>query len=100
MYYFGFKNIEEQNLHKAADLLQKAINLTNENYSKRRSGFFRYNILNEMNNLKLISNEELIKEKKDFIKFINNNLNLKHELIDSYIIGKDFYEGFSGKKDE
>ena len=100
IYYFGFKNVEEKNLPKAAELLEKGLNLTKERYSKRRGGFFRYNILKEMNNLKLISNEEFIKQKKDYIKFINDNLNLKHEYIDSYILGKDFYEGFSGKKDE
>ena len=100
IYYFGFKDIEEQNLHKALELQNKALNITNELYTKRRNFIFKYNIIKILNEKKLISNDELIKEKKNLLKFYYDNLEMKFELIDCYIVGKDFYEGITHKKDE
>ena len=34
------------------------------------------------------------------IQFYYDNINLKYELIDCYVLGKDFYEGITRKKDE
>ena len=53
-----------------------------------------------MNNKKLISDEEFIKAKKDLIEFFSKNLKLKHQTIDCFIIGEDFFEGLTKKKDE
>ena len=100
IYYFGFKDIEEQNLHKALELQNKALNITNEIYTRRRNFIFKYNIIKILNEKKLISDDELNKEKKNLLKFYYDNLDMKFELIDCYIVGKDFYEGITHKKDE
>ena len=53
-----------------------------------------------MNDLKLISNDELNIAKKDLFTFYSEHLNLKYEIIDCYITGKDYLEGFTKKQDE
>ena len=53
-----------------------------------------------MHELNLLSNDEFIKAKKEIIKFISNNAKLKYEINDCYIIGEDFLEGLTRKKDE
>ena len=100
IYYFGFKDIIEQNLQKSLEFIDKGLNITNEIYSKRRNHIFKYHIIKELNQKKLISDDELIKEKKNLLKFYYDNLNMKYELIDCYIVGNDFYKGFTRKKDE
>ena len=100
IYYFGFKGIEEQNLQKAIENLDKAFNTTNKNHTKKSDLFFKYNIKVLMNDLKLISNDELIKEKKELHEFFIKNLNIKYEITDCYLLGEDYYEGFTKKKDE
>ena len=49
---------------------------------------------------KFITYEELIQAKKDLIKLYYDNLNLKYRIIDCYIIGDDFLEGITRKKNE
>ena len=100
IYYFGFKDIEERNLQKSLELQDKALSITNEIYAKRRNHIFRYNIIKILHEKKLKSDEELNKEKKNMIQFYYDNINLKYELIDCYVLGKDFYEGITRKKDE
>lgn len=98
IYYFGFKDIVEQNLQKSLELMNKGLFITDEIYSKRRNHIYKYNIIKTLNKKKLISDDELIKEKKNIFKFYYDNLSMKYELIDCYIVGKDFYEGFTRKK--
>ena len=100
IYYFGFQGIEKQNLQKAIEYLDKGINITEKNWVKKFNIFMKYNIKKLMNSLNLISNDELIGEKKDLILFFSENLNLKYEIIDCYILGKDYFEGITRKKDE
>lgn len=98
IYYFGFKDIVEQNLQKSLELVNKGLFITDEIYSKRRNHIYKYNIIKILNEKKIISDDELIKEKKNIFKFYYDNLSMKYELIDCYIAGKDFYEGFTRKK--
>ena len=100
IYYFGFKGIEQQNLQKAVEYIDKGIYMTKEMHSKKTNEFIKYNILLQMNNLKLISNEELINKKKKLIDFFSKNLNLKYQTVDCYIIGEDYFEGIIKHKDE
>ena len=100
IYYFGFKDIEKQNFVKAIELLDKSSNVTQAKYLKKNNEFFKYKIKEVMFNNNLISNDELIKAKKDLIEIFNQNLNLKYQIVDRYIIGKDFFEGITRKKDE
>ena len=99
MYFFGFKGIEEQNPFKAIELLDKANNITTKNFVKKNNEFFKYLIKKSMLSNKLISNDEFIKTKKDIIEFYYQNLNLKYQIIDCYLTGKDFFEGITRKKD-
>ena len=100
MYYFGFKDIEEQNLFKAIEYLDKGSNTTNKIYEKKILEFIKYKIKELMFNNKLISHDELIKAKKELIQYFYQNLNLKYQIIDCYIIGEDFFEGITRNKDE
>ena len=100
IYYFGFNGIEEQNLFNAVEYLDKIIYVTNKIYDKKYFSFFRYNVKKLMYSRKMISNEELAKDKKELIELIYNNLNLKYQIIDCYIIGEDFLKGITRKKDE
>ena len=100
IYYFGFKGIEEQNLFKAVEYLDKGININNNITEKKIFEFLKYNIKELMFNNKLITYDELIKVKKDLIEYFYKNLNLKYQMIDCYIIGEDFLEGITKKKDD
>ena len=53
-----------------------------------------------MFNNKIITKDELNKSKKDLIEFYNKNLNLKYQIIDCYVIGDDFINGITRKKNE
>jgi len=66
---------------------------------KKLIEFIKYNVKELMYNNKYISIGELNKAKKDLIEFFYNNLNLKYDIIDNYIIGEDFLEGITRKKD-
>ncbi len=99
-FFFGFKSIETQNYFKAITYLDKANTITKEMNIKKSNEFYKYNIKKIMNNKKLISDEEFIKAKKDLIEFFSKNLKLKHQTIDCFIIGEDFFEGLTKKKDE
>ena len=98
--FFGFKDIEEQNLSKASEYLDKGRNLTNKLFLKKIYGFIKYRISELMYNNKDISYEELIERKKNLIEYYYKNLNLKYKLLDCYIIGDDFFKGITQKKDE
>ena len=100
MYYFGFKGIEEQNLVKAIEYLDKGSNTTNKIYEKKILEFIKYKTKELMLNNKLITHDELIKAKKELIQYFYQNLNLKYQIIDCYIIGEDFFEGITRNKDE
>ena len=100
IYYFGFKGIEEQNLLKALEYLDKANNLTQDTYNEKFIKFIKYNIKKTMNELKMLTDEELMNEKKDLIEFYWNNLDLKNNIIDCYIIGEDYCEGIIKKQDQ
>ena len=71
IYYFGFKGIEEQNTQKAVEFFNKDfdynINIT------RNFQFFKYELIQLMNSYKLISNDELIKAKKEIYGSISEN---------------------------
>ncbi len=47
-----------------------------------------------------ITYDELIKAKKNLIEYFYKNLNLQYQIIDCYIIGEDFLEGITKKKDD
>ena len=100
LFYFGFKGIEEQNLQKALEYTDKRMNITKKLYNKKICAFFKYNIKKLMYSRKIISKDEFIKDKKDLIEFFYNNLNLKYQTVDCYIIGEDYFEGITTKKDE
>ena len=100
IYYFGFKDIEEKNLQKSIEYLDKGSTLTKKYYIKKHNEFFKYNIKKELNSLNLISKEELLKAHKDLIDYFSKNLYLKYQTIDCYITGEDFFEGITKKKDE
>ena len=101
IYYFGFKGIEEQNLKKAIEYFDKFIDYKDVDirYSKI-SRIFKYKIKQILNNRKLISNEELIKTKKDLYEFNSQNKPVKDRILDYYLIAKDYFEGITLKKDE
>ena len=98
IYIFGFKDIEEQNLKKAVEYLDKGTNLTKKMYIKKNNEFIKYNVIKLMHNLNAITDEEFLKAKKDIITFFNKNLKLKYEINDCYIIGEDYFEGITKKK--
>ena len=98
IYFFGFKSIQEQNPYKAIEFLDKG-NCTEKMFMKKLIEFIKYNVKELMYNNKYISIGELNKAKKDLIEFFYNNLNLKYDIIDNYIIGEDFLEGITRKKD-
>ena len=100
IYYFGFKGVEEQNLIKAVELLDKGSNMANRMYGKKIFEFIKYNAKELLYNNKFMTYDELIKAKKDLIVFYYDNLNLKYRIMDCYIIGEDFLEGVTRKKDE
>ena len=100
IYYIGFKGIEEQNLQKSVELLEKGISVSKETYNKKRLKFHKYMTLKLMNSLKLITDDELMKAKKDLIEYYSKNLKLKYQIIDCYIIGEDYFKGITKKKDE
>jgi len=100
IYYFGFEGIEKQDLKKSVEYLDKGIAIALKNWVKKLHEFIKYHIKKIMNGVKLISNDELNVAKKDLITFYSDNLNLKYEIIDCYILGKDYLEGFTRKKDE
>ena len=98
--YFGFKGIVEQNLPKAVEFFDKAGKIAKNTYNQKRDRFFRFNIIKEMHELKLISTEEFNKEKEDLIKFYSTDLKLKYQVTDCYVMGIDYLEGITRKKDK
>ena len=100
IYYFGFKGIEEQNLQKALEYLEKGNNITKKIYTKKSNEFFKYIIKQLLYDNKLISNDELCKTQKELINFYFKNLNLKYQTVDCYIMGEDYLKGITRKKDE
>ena len=99
IYFFGFKNIEEQNFFKAIEFLDKG-DLSDKIFMKKNIEFIKYNAKESLYNSKYITIDELNKAKKDIIEFFYENLNLKYDMIDCYIVGKDFLEGITRKKDD
>ena len=69
IYSFGFKGIEEQNLNKSLELLDKGTNITQKIFVKKNNEFVKYNIKEIMFNNKIVSKDELNKSKKDLIEF-------------------------------
>jgi hypothetical protein len=53
-----------------------------------------------MHELNLLSNDEFNKARKDIIKIFSNNLKLKNEINDCYIIGDDYLKGITKKIDK
>ena len=55
-----------------------------------------------MNSYKLISNDELIKAKKEIYGSISENFSNEAitEITDYYFLAKDYFEGITKKKDE
>ena len=100
IHIFGFQGIEEQNLQKAVEYLDKGTNMTKKMYIKKNNEFIKYNVIKLMHNLNLITDGEFLKAKKEIISFFNKNLKLKYEINDCYIIGEDYFEGITKKKDE
>ena len=100
IYYFGFKNIEKMNLQKSIEYLDKGTKITKKSYIIKHNEFFKYNIKKILYEQKLISSEELIKSKKDLINYYSKNMYLKYQTVDCYVIGNDYFEGITRKKDE
>ena len=100
IYYFGFKDIEKQNLQKSIEYLDKESKITDKFYIKKQNEFFKYNMKKELYNLKLISKDELLKARKELIELFYKDLYLKYQTMDCYVIGEDFFEGITRKKDE
>ena len=100
IYFFGFKGIEEQNLSKAIEYLDKGINKTIKIYAQKNFELIKYKVKELMYLNKHITSDELDKAKKDLIEFFYKNRNLKYQVVDCYIIGEDFLEGTTRKKDE
>ena len=100
IHIFGFKDIEEQNLGKVIEYLDKGSNVTQKIYIKKNNEYIKYRIINLMHELNLLSNDEFNKCRKDIIKFFSNNLKLKNEINDCYIIGEDYFEGITKKIDK
>ena len=100
LYYFGFPGIEEQNYPKAIEYLDKASNLTSKTNNRKNNNFMIYNIKKTMYNIKLITDDELFQAKKNLIEFFSDKLSWKYEVVDSYVIGLDYLEGITQKKDE
>lgn len=98
--YFGFKGIAEQNLPKAVEFFEKASQIAKNTYNKKRDTFFKFTIIKEMHSLKLISDDEFNKAKKELIELYNTDLKLKYQVTDCYVIGMDYEEGITRKKDE
>ena len=99
-YYFGLNGSDNQNLQKASEYFDKGFKICDLIYEKKRIAYFKNNIKKSMNELKLLSNDELIKSKKDLIEFFYKDLYIKQEIFDCYIVGKDYFEGITKKKDE
>ena len=98
IYYFGFKGIEEQNFQKATEYFNKALDYNNNNiFLPKENKFFKYKIKQILNSRKLISNNELIKAKKELYEFNLKNL-LKTEIMSYYLLAKDYFEGITKKK--
>ena len=74
--------------------------MANRMYGKKIFEFIKYNAKELLYNNKFMTYDELIKAKKDLIVFYYDNLNLKYRIMDCYIIGEDFFEGVTRKKDE
>ena len=100
IHIFGFKDIEEQNLGKVIEYLDKGSNVTQKIYIKKNNEYIKYRIINLMHELNLLSNDEFNKCRKDIIKFFSNNLKLKNEINDCYIIGDDYFKGITKKIDK
>ena len=100
IYLFGFEGIEKQNLFKAVEYLDIGSNVTEKMYIKKNNEFIKYRAKKLMHNLNLITTNDLIQAKKDIIKYYSSNLKLKFEINDCYVIGEDYYEGITKKKDE
>ena len=100
IYYFGFKGIEEQNLKKAIECFDEVIDNDGDIRIAKIARIFKYKIKQILNNRKLISNEELIKTKKDLYKFNLQNKPEKGKILDYYLLAKDYFEGITLKKDE
>ena len=100
IYFFGFKGIEEQNLQKVIEYLDKGINKTIKIYAQKNFELIKYKVKELMYLNKHITSDELDKAKKDLIEFFYKNRNLKYQVVDCYIIGEDFLEGTTRKKDE
>ena len=100
IYYFGFKDIENQNLEKSIEYIDKGSKITKKYYIQKHNEFFKYLAKKELNQKNLLSNEELIQAKKNLIEFFEKNLFLKYQTIDCYLIGEDNLKGITKKKDE
>jgi hypothetical protein len=100
IYYFGFKDIEKQNLKKSIENLDKESNIIDNYYIQKQNEFLKYNVKKELYDLKLISKDELLKAKKELIEIFYKNLSLKSQTMDCYVIAEDFFEGITKKKDE
>ena len=99
-FFFGFNDIEERNIQKANEYFDKAANISEKVYNQKRYRLFKYRTKEVMNGLKLISKEELLKEKKDLIEYFLKNPALKYQLTDCFLIGQNYFEGITFKKDE
>ena len=99
-YYFGLNDSENQNLEKANDYFDKATKICDNIYEIQIIEYFKYNIKKLKNELKLVSNDELVKSKKELIEVFYKDLSLKNNVFNCYIIGNNYYEGITTKKDE
>ena len=99
IYFFGFKGIEEQNFKKAIEYFKKALDHNDNNkFLPKEIKFFEYKIKHILNSRKLVSNDELSKAKKELYEYNSKNL-LKNEIMGYYLLGKDYFEGITKKKD-
>jgi len=100
IYFFGFKGIEKQNLVKAIELFNESSNITKKYFLKKSNEYFIFKAKESLNKIKKLSNEDLINSKNKLIKIYLDNLYVKYEIIDCFILGKIYWEGIVKKKDE
>ena len=100
IYYFGFEGTEKENIFDAFHYLDKASHIIKKIRTKKKNEFMKYKLMQIMNSINFISEEVLMKEKKNIHNLFWSDFNLSNEINDCYIIGENYFEGITEKKDE
>ena len=100
IYYFGFEGTEKENIFDAFHYLDKASHIIKKIRTKKKNEFMKYKLMQIMKSINFISEEVLMKEKKNIHNLFWSDFNLSNEINDCYIIGENYFEGITEKKDE